>query len=214
MNIYEKLGPTCTFFKKIAEIQSWLTMRGVDSAQANTTLSFAGTNLFFSLKETSKFFTMHLNYFHMGQHFVLAFKWATLKKIWISSFRGETMFFMCINYNFKIEFWSSFSNKYQYCILWYGRKCDSLQMSRSHIQMKYTYVHTVCTLYTYTYCTYIHTVHIYILYSVHIHILYIYTYCMYIYCTHTVYNKQFTAQLYIVHTVHCPKSNIEKRNVC
>ena len=36
MNIYEKLGPTCWFFEKIAEIQSW---RGVDSPQANTTWS-------------------------------------------------------------------------------------------------------------------------------------------------------------------------------
>ena len=35
-------------FEKFAEIQSWLTLRGVDSAQANTAQSFAETNFFFA----------------------------------------------------------------------------------------------------------------------------------------------------------------------
>ena len=35
-NISEKLGPACKFFEKISEIQRWLTLRGVNSEQANT----------------------------------------------------------------------------------------------------------------------------------------------------------------------------------
>ena len=33
-----------SIFQKIAEIQSWLTLRAVDSEQANTAQSFARTN--------------------------------------------------------------------------------------------------------------------------------------------------------------------------
>ena len=48
MNIYEKHVDFSKFF---AEIQSWLTLRGVNSGQANTARSFVGTNFFFALIE-------------------------------------------------------------------------------------------------------------------------------------------------------------------